>query len=193
MNAPPEGLDTSEEVRNSAFPCVSVADLLEKKKESGRFFRVRQNTSSCMLLGAACVFSLRDSRLMQNKRASLNIQQEKLQSQHSIWSLLLCGTISFHISDPSLPFYTLTVITSCVWSFFILAYYSLSLFSLYISSSCIQNDGKEGNILSTNCRQPFYLFIMKYIGNKVLKMKHIACYRWRIKRKISSAHTSFRL
>lgn len=136
-----------------------------------------------MLLGAACVFSLRDSRLMQNKRASLNIQQEKLQTQHSIWSLLLCGTTSFHFSAPSLPSYTLISITCCIWSFFIRVYYSLLPCPFYISSSCIQNDGgKKGNILSTNCRQAFYLFIMKNIGHEVLKMKHIAFYQQRIKR-----------
>lgn len=53
---------------------------------------VKEATENCMQR-AGLVFSLRNSRLMQNKRASLNIQQEKL---HSIWPLFLCGTTSFH-------------------------------------------------------------------------------------------------
>lgn len=109
MNAPPEGSDTSEEVgrraRHSVFPCVSAADLLEKMEK-----KVKRNTVALSRLdktraascrGAGRVFALTDSRLMQNKRASLNIQQERLQSQHSIWPLLLCGTPSFHFSAPS--------------------------------------------------------------------------------------------
>lgn len=60
-------------------------------------FHQSDKTQAVSCRGAARVFSRTNSRLMQNKkRASLNIQHEKLQSQQSIWPLLLFATTSFH-------------------------------------------------------------------------------------------------
>lgn len=112
---------------------------------------------------------------MQNKRASLNIQQEKLQSQHSIWPLLLCGSASFYFSPQSLPSNTVTFITVFIWSF--LSLHIIPCFpSLFIFPPLNQRVmERKVNILSTHHRQGFYLFIMEYIRNEMLKMKYITC------------------
>lgn len=98
MNAPPEGSDTSEEVGSSAVDKTQCSHVCQRqiyneegeKKEKAVAFKQSDKTQADATEGRrGGVFNLRNSRLMQNKRASLNMEQEKLQLQHSIWLLLL--------------------------------------------------------------------------------------------------------
>ena len=149
--------------------CVSAGFIREIKEKRESFFLSQSDkTQACR--GARRAFGLRNSRLMQNKRASLNIQQEKkLQSEHIGASGLCFCILSFLCSVITLSylhFYYTLYLGICI-----LARYS---FCFYISTTKTKTTDKRVNILSTHCRQAFYLFIMKHSGNEVLQMRHIA-------------------
>lgn len=131
MNAPPEGSDTMRGGRVEKTPRSHVCGFIffliflqkikKKKKREAVAFSQSDRTRAVWCRGAGGVFSLTNSRLMQKKkkrRASLNIQQEKLQSQQSIWPPLLFGTTSFHSSAPSLPSYSSTLMIFFIPAFF---------------------------------------------------------------------------
>lgn len=143
--------------------CVSggfIRQRVKEKKKQGSGFSQSDKTQTPLYRGAGHVFSLRYSRLMQNKRASLNIQQEKLQ-QSSIWPLLLCGSMEV----PSFLPFILSFCNFLLFSFFV----NFSLpdflcclprFAFLHFCSCMKKD-KRVNILPTRRRHTFYLFILE--------------------------------
>lgn len=107
---------------------------------------------------------------MQNKRASLNIQQEKVQfaAQH----LASASTSSFHFWPPSRP------LSFPNFYYFIQPPVSLRIIprrpSHFIFSPLDHTMTEKVNISSVRHRRAFYLFIVKYTGNEGLKRKHSA-------------------
>lgn len=150
---------------------------LFKKKPAG------QNASSS--LWAGYYLRLRNSTLMQNKRASLNIQQDKLQQQHSIWLLL----VRVHFYSQYwlyLPFNALLI-----WTFLFSHIFPCWSSPLIVFSSGLSSDWIREIFCPCVADRHFTYSSWRLLEMKCLKKKLVAVNNgeWR---EISSVHTSFR-